>query len=185
MVGGCNGRSITRVGRHPGFQQGGGGCRGDEALTSSQGCGQLEAQGLSLGVKGRADGRSQQVLHQLGLGAPGCVVLDAVVAAQGHREPTLQEALCGAHVEPAGPRLHIALLEVLEGAGEGSRHLGGPLPSDLGPGTLIPHSWDMEVSREESRWAPQPFLQAAGSLGRVTALRSSCLWDMGRPSPRH
>lgn len=91
-----------------------GGWRQDGALTGLQGCGELKAQGLRLGVEGRADSRGLQVLHQLGLGAPGRVVLDAVVAAQKHREAVLQEALRGAHEEPARPRLHVVLPEILQ-----------------------------------------------------------------------
>lgn len=79
-----------------------------------QGCGKLEVQGLGLGVEGRADSRGPQVLHQLRLEALGRVVLDAVVTSQERGKAVLQEGLCGAHKETAGPYLHVALLEVLE-----------------------------------------------------------------------
>lgn len=71
------------------FSRDSAGWRQEGALTGLQGCGELEAQGLSLGVEGRADSRGPQVLHQLGLGAAGRVVLDAVVAVQGHRKAVL------------------------------------------------------------------------------------------------
>ena len=91
----------------------------DGGLTSLQGCGQLELQGLGLGVEGRADSRGPQALHQLGLEAPGRVVLDAVVTAQERGKAVLQEVLRGAHEETAGPHLHILLLKVLEEGGGG------------------------------------------------------------------
>lgn len=37
------------------------------------------------------------MLHQLGLEAPGLIILDAVVAAQGGWEAVMEEALCGAY----------------------------------------------------------------------------------------
>lgn len=62
-----------------------------------QGCGKLEAQGLCLRVEGRADRGGPKVLHQLGLGAPGLIIVDAVIAVQGGWEAVVEEALCGAH----------------------------------------------------------------------------------------
>lgn len=96
----------------------------DGGLTSSQGCGKLEMQGLGLGVEGRADSRGLQVLHQLGLEALGRAVLNAVVTAQERGEAVLQEVLCGAHKEMARPHLYIALLEVLEEEEEGEEEGG-------------------------------------------------------------
>jgi hypothetical protein len=36
------------------------------------------------------------MLHQLGLEAPGLIILDAVIAAQGGWEAVVEETLCGA-----------------------------------------------------------------------------------------
>jgi hypothetical protein len=69
---------------------------GQWGLTCLQGCGKLEVQGLCLRVKGRADRRGPKMLHQLGLEAPGLIILDAVIAAQGGWEAVVEETLCGA-----------------------------------------------------------------------------------------
>lgn len=137
------------------------------ALTSSQGCGELESQGLSLGVEGRADSGGLQALHQLRLGAPGRVILDAVVAAQGHREAVQQKALRGAHKEPAGPHLHVVLLEVLEEEEGGAENICNfNFHAAWDP---QPHSLD---AGEETWWA---------ASGRSQAL--FCLWN-GENVPR-
>lgn len=83
------------------------------------------------------------MLHQPWLGALGNVVLDAVVAAQQPREAVLQEALRGAHKEPAGPHLHILLPEVLEEEEE-------------------ENIWNFNFQR---RWDPQPPTPLQGDAG--------------------
>lgn len=59
------------------------------------------------------------MLHQLGLGAPAGIVLDAVVAAHECREASVEEVLRGAHEQLTRPCLHILFLEVLQEEEEG------------------------------------------------------------------
>lgn len=53
------------------------------------------------------------MLHQLGLGPSGLIILDAMIATQRGWEAVMEEALCGSHEQLARPSLHIVFLEVL------------------------------------------------------------------------
>lgn len=86
------------------------------------------------------------MLHQLGLGTPGLIILDAMVATQRGWEAIVEEALCGAHEELARPCLHVVFLEVL-GEWEVGVHFRaarkqGAIRRALGkPLLLLPSSW--------------------------------------------